>query len=38
MNNGGIPASALAGGFDAWQAAGLAIRKDVNVRWREKDE
>jgi rhodanese-related sulfurtransferase len=27
MNNGGIPASALAGGFDAWQAAGFAIRK-----------
>jgi hypothetical protein len=27
MNNGGIPASALAGGFDAWLASGSAIRK-----------
>jgi len=27
MNNGGIPASALTGGFDAWLAAGFPITK-----------
>jgi rhodanese-related sulfurtransferase len=27
MNNGGIPASALAGGFDAWRAAGFPVKE-----------
>jgi rhodanese-related sulfurtransferase len=27
MNNGGIPASALTGGFDAWLAAGFPTKQ-----------